>query len=869
MSVSVNGEAAAGRRAATPAGPGTPDMAGTPDKGCVPYGLGAAAGLDAETLGTRGSFMDLLIELGLPAPTGVTIPVGAAPALGDPGCAQMAVSTVLDLPTGGSPGGQPGLLRLTASAPVELAGLPPQATCLGLTPDNVGHHAAVLGRPTQLHAAWAATIRLAAEHALGIPPATISDVTLDVPDPVDQVAALLKICAAEGRPYPVTVADQVAIAASALLARWTTPRAARARKAQGLPADLGIALHLEVQPGGDWDRIGYGVATSRDAATGAFVPSGRFHRGFAASARTADDGEPLEALPVGRDQLTAALRALESALRGVVEVPFEYVDDEIRLFGARVDPQPPGRAVVAVSVELALVGAIDRDSAVQAVTPDVVRQLLHPRLQLTGRESVLARGLPASPGAARGHVALTSERAVELVTDGTPVILVTTETTPADLPGMLAAQAIVTSRGGSASHAAVVARGIGRPAVCGVQQLTIDHAARVVRAGDAVVREGDVVSVDGWSGTVYRGEVAIGRAEPMPELVTLLDWADGLRVLGIRANADTAGQTASALALGAEGVGLCRTEHQFLGERLPLIQRVLLAYDAETEERALRELGAAQREDFRDLLRAVGDRPVTVRLLDAPLHEFLPAHGEWAAPVPPELAQSLTEANPMMGVRGVRLAALHPGLYPAQARALFGAWLDVAAEGIHPLLEVMVPLVSTAQELRFAAALIRDEAGLVEERTGVALPYRIGTMVETPRAALLAGRLAEVAEFLSFGTNDLSQLTFGLSRDDVERQLMTPYLDQGLLAANPFVELDPDGVGELLSLAITRARAVRPDVKLGLCGEHGGDPGSVALCHRLGLDYVSCSPQRVSVARLAAAHAAMADGRTRVEGVGG
>jgi pyruvate,orthophosphate dikinase len=373
------------------------------------------------------------------------------------------------------------------------------------------------------------------------------------------------------------------------------------------------------------------------------------------------------------------------------------------------------------------------------------------------------------------------------------------------------------------------------------------------------VREGDVVSVDGWTGAVYAGDVPVGKAEPMPELVRLLEWADGMRRLGVRANADTAEQTRAAIALGAEGIGLCRTEHQFLGDRLPLVQDLLLASGDDAERRALAGLAAAQREDYRELLRAVGDRPVTVRLLDAPLHEFLPAGGAWAAAsgAASRSHEALHEVNPMMGVRGVRLAALHHGLYPAQAGALFQAWLDVVAEGVRPRLEVMIPLVSTVEELRFAARLVRDEARAVGERAGVEVPYRIGTMVETPRAALLAGRLAAEAEFLSFGTNDLTQLTFGLSRDDVERRLMTPYLEQGLLAANPFVSLDPDGVGELVALAAARARATRPDVRLGLCGEHGGDPGSVELCHRLGLDYVSCSPGRVPVTRLAAARAAL------------
>ncbi len=817
--------------------------------GAIRFGCGSTTA-GAEVLGTRGEALDRLVALGLPAPRGVTVPVGGAELLTGLDGARTVLEQVP---------GPDGLLRLSASAPVELAGLPPDVVCLGLTAANLERYASLLGRSEELYALWAPTIRLIAEQCLLVPAAVISGVVLDLPDPRDQVPALLELCRSEGSgPFPDSTAGQVALAAGALLARWASPRAARARRVQSLPEELGLALHLEAQVVDAWESIGHGIAVSRDGASGGFAPNGRIFRGLRGAAAPADGGEDLSALAGRREQLTAALRVLEGDLRGMVEVRFDFSQQGLSLVAARLERQPPARALVALSVELGGTGVIDRAHAVGAVPAEVVRQMLHPRLRLTGEERLLTRGLPASPGAALGRVALSSQDAVELVAAGSPVILVAAETTPADLPGMLAAQAIVTSRGGSASHAAVVARGIGRPAVCGASQLSIDVGTGVVRAGDEQVRAGDVVSVDGWTGAVYHGHVPVGRAEPMPELLTLLEWADGLRRLGVRANADTAGQATAAITLGAEGIGLCRTEHQFLGDRLPLIQAVLLAQHPEAEQRALAGLAAAQREDFRDLLRAVGDRPVTVRLLDAPLHEFLPAGAEFGEPGMAELAGALHEVNPMMGVRGVRLAVLHRGLYPAQAAALFEAWVDVAAEGTRPRLEVMVPLVSTVEELTFSAGLIRAEAARVSAERGVAVPYRIGTMVETPRAALLAGHLAREAEFLSFGTNDLTQLTFGLSRDDVEHQLMLPYLEQGMFAANPFVALDPDGVGELVALAAARARAVRPDVKLGLCGEHGGDPESVALCHRLGLDYVSCSPQRVPIARLTAAHAAIA-----------
>ncbi len=485
-------------------------------------------------------------------------------------------------------------------------------------------------------------------------------------------------------------------------------------------------------------------------------------------------------------------------------------------------------------------------TAVGSVTALDIETLLHPQMQLTGAEAEFARGLPAAAGAAVGRIALSSERAVEWSEKSDPVILVADETSPGDLPGMLAAKAIVTVRGGLAAHAAVVARGLGRPAVCGATTLRINHAAGTVTSAGLSLAEGDLISVDGSSGIIYAGAVHVVPPRPGGDLEGLLRRADTVRRLGVRANADNGRDAALAIQYGAEGVGLCRTEHQFLGERLPVVRRYLLATDADEEAAALVELAAAQKEDFLDLLAVTGNRPVTVRLLDAPLHEFL--------------GESAHEVNPMLGLRGVRLALLRTELYPAQARALFSAWVDLAATGVEPQLEVMVPLVALAGELASAVQSIHRAAGEVEASTGVTVPYTVGTMVETPRAALIAGQLAGMAQFLSFGTNDLTQLTYGFSRDDVEAQLLTAYVERKLLPVSPFASLDPEGVGELLRTAIAAARRVNPAIKLGICGEHGGDPASIELCERLGLDYVSCSPSRVPGARLAAAHAAVAVG---------
>lgn len=829
-----------------------------PGRLLVPYGQGRIRGHDADELGAHGAAMDRLVALGLPVVPGLTVPAGAAASLCEPGTARAAVDLIEQL-SGRRIGdtGRPLLLRLSASAPTEIAGLPPDLACLGVTSTGADGLCAVIGRADALYEVWAATVRMIAEHALDVPGAVLDDILLDTPEPRARVDALLSLVARHGsQPFPDDPAQQLALAARALLVRWDSPRARRSRKAQRLPADLGVALHVQALRIGPADRSGYGTAVSRHPETGRLSPQGSFFRGVRRSAPPPHTGEPLDRLTGGTALLEHSLLTLERHLRAPVSVDFEVRDDEISLLAASAQQRPPLRASVCLAADLARDGALGHEEAVLRIGPAQVQELLHPQLRLTGGEELLVKGLPASPGAATGVVVLSSERALELGADGTPVVLVAQETTPADVPGMLASVAVLTGSGGIASHAAVVARGAGKPAVCGAEGLRMDRAAGAVRIGDRLLREGDPVSLDGRTGAVYAGTLSVSVAGPPPELSTLLAWADGMRRLGVRANADTAAEVGTAVALGAEGVGLCRTEHQFLGDRLPLIRRVILAADPAARHEALVGLERAQHEDFGALLAAVGNRPVTVRLLDAPLHEFLPAPGHAPDAAEEQRAAALREANPMLGLRGVRLALLHERLYPAQAEALFAAWADVAATGVRPELEVMIPLVSLPEELAAAAAYVRGAAEAVAARTGVEVPYRLGTMIETPRAALLAGELAEHAEFFSFGTNDLTQLTYGFSRDDVERQVLATYQERGLLTASPFARLDPHGVGALIALAVERARSVRPGIKLGVCGEHGGDPESIAFCDDLGLDYVSCSAHRVPVARMAAAHSA-------------
>jgi len=810
----------------------------------VPYGQGRARGMDQAELGSHGVEVDRLVAIGLPVVPGFTVPVSQAASLARPDVAHAAVDLLQQLAGRqiGDPS-HPVVMRLLAStsvtgatgAPVDLAGLGITTRTAALLDGIVGGGA--------LYDVFAAVIRYVGEHGSGVSGDDFADADYTATTHAERAAAFLELCRAAGHPFPDDPAEQVALAAEATLKRWNSPRARRHRRGQGLPEHLGIALHIQAVRIGPPDAAGHGVAESRDPVTGRFDPTGTFRRGVRRTANDDRPGESLEHLPGGRDILISALRTLELHLHGAASVEFEVRDGELALLAARKIERPAPRTAIRLAVDLADAGIIDDESAVRSVRNEDLEALLHPQVQLTGREAEFARGLPAAAGAAVGRIVLSSDRAVEWSEKGDAVILVSEETSPGDLAGILAAKGIVTSRGGLAAHAAVVARGLGRPAVCGATNLRIDHANRAVLSAGHALAEGDVVSVDGSTGIVYSGAVNVVPPRPGSDLDSLLGRADGLRRMGVRANADNGRDAALAVQNGAEGIGLCRTEHQFLGDRLPLVRRYLLATDTEEEAEALVALAAAQKEDFLDLLTVMDARPVTVRLLDAPLHEFL--------------GDSAHEVNPMLGLRGVRLALMRTELYPAQATALFSAWVELSAKGVTPQLEVMVPLVAVAGELATAIEGIHGAAADIEAHTGITVPYTVGTMIETPRAALIADQLAVQAQFMSFGTNDLTQLTYGFSRDDVEAQLLSTYVERNLMPVSPFASLDPDGVGSLIRTAVAEARRVNPTIKLGICGEHGGDPASIELCERIGLDYVSCSPARVPGARLAAAHAAI------------
>ena len=833
------------------------------DVGLVPFGLGFERGLDTRSLCTRGVQMETLAGLGLPVATGLTVPVPNVSGMVTVDRAAAAVNlleTIAGRTVGSTtPDGGTLLLRLSASAPVRAVGLPPDLVAIGIQGARIPEGL----RPkmaADLTAAWWKTSSFIAEYALGVPADEISALGLDHDDPADRIEPLLALCDSTGTTtFPVSVSGQLAAGAAAMLARWNSPRAARARRTQQLPVDLPLGLHLETVIVTDHNEAGHGHAISRDLKSGLFAPNGAFRHGVRSTGERQMLGHPLSSLPGGVAMLTGVLAELEGRLGSVALVDFEYGPEGLVLVGLEEYRRTSARVATSLAVDLATRGITDERTAVSAIRPRHVLELLHPQPKLTGQEVQLVTGLAASPGAAVGRIVLSSEEAVEMAERGETVILVAAETSPGDLPGMMASAGILTVTGGSASHAAVVARGMGLPAICGASGLRIDRVAGTISCGDHVLTAGSVISIDGDTGIVYIDAVAIERPEPSASLATVLSWGDDVRRLGVRANADTGVDAALAIDNGAEGIGLCRTEHMFLGERLPLIRRVILSHNPEVEEAALAALAAAQREDFRDLLLAVGNRPVTIRLLDAPMHEFLPATAAEAEDEhQARMVEHLHEENPMMGVRGVRLALLHEGLYPAQVEGLFNAWVDVSTQhGIQPELEVMVPLVSIPDELLMMVRLMRRVNQEVASRTGIVVKFKIGTMVETPRAALMADQLAQWAEFLSFGTNDLTQLTYGFSRDDVERRMLGTYLEKGLLTVSPFSELDDPGVAALMRIAVDKARSVKPDIKLGICGEHGGDPVSIALCEDLGLDYVSCSPSRVPVARLAAAHAVL------------
>ncbi|WP_196441221.1 pyruvate, phosphate dikinase [Planomonospora sp. ID67723] len=687
-----------------------------------------------------------------------------------------------------------------------------------------------------------------------------------------------------GADFPADPREQLLMAVTAVFESWNAPRAVLYRRQERIPAELGTAVNICTMVFGNCGMdSGTGVAFTRDPGSGQQGVYGDYLQNaqgedVVAGIRNTLPLQELERLDKNSyDELMRIMEKLENHYRDLCDIEFTIETGKLWMLQTRVGKRTAG-AAFRIAVQLVDQGLIDLDEAVRRVTGDQLAQLMFPRFAKDETRKRLTRGMNASPGAAVGKAVFSSERAVELAARGEAVILVRRETNPDDLAGMIAAHGVLTSRGGKTSHAAVVARGMGKTCVCGAEELEVSTKERRFTApGGVVVAEGDVISIDGSSGEVFLGEVPVvaspvveyfeGSCAEDDELVgavhRIMTHADAVRRLDVRANADNAEDAARARRFGAQGIGLCRTEHMFLGERRQLVEDLVLAGTDDERERALAALEPLQRADFTEIFRAMDGLPVTIRLIDPPLHEFLPDYTELSVKVAlagEEASEKdrallaavkrLHEQNPMLGLRGVRLGLVIPGLFAMQVRAIAEAAKEVPGARA----EIMIPLVGAVQELEH----VKDEAtGILAE---IGVEALVGTMIEVPRAALTAGQIAEAAEFFSFGTNDLTQMTWGFSRDDVEAAFFSRYLDLGVFGVSPFETLDRDGVGRLVRLAAEEGRRTRPDLKLGICGEHGGDPDSIHFCHEAGLDYVSCSPFRIPVARLEAGRATLTGG---------
>ena len=677
----------------------------------------------------------------------------------------------------------------------------------------------------------------------------------------------------QGAKIPDDPRVQLHEAIAAVFHSWNTERAKTYRRINGIPDDLGTAANVQTMVFGDLGPTsGTGVCFTRDPSTGENVPFGDYlpqaqGEDVVAGIRNTLSLDDLADLhPDIHAELLETMGRLEKATRDMADIEFTIERNKLWILQTRSGKRTAA-AAVRIATDMVDEGLISSEEAVLRVDPAQLEQLERPRLAAKLDAQPVATGIGASPGAAQGIVTYDADRAVTLAAEGKDVVLVSAETTPDDIHGMHAARGILTSQGGKTSHAAVVARGMGKPAVTGAAALVVDEETATGHIGDLVIREGDPITIDGTTGSVYLGMLDLIEPQATPELERLLAWADDIRQIGVRANADTAADATKARAAGAEGIGLARTEHMFMGERLNIVQRVILADDDRERRRALRDLSASQIEDFEALLEAMDGLPVVVRLLDPPLHEFLPDRFELQAQMV-ELARkgkpidalqhmaarvaTFEEDNPMLGLRGVRLGLVVSELYEMQTKAAVDAVIRRLDAGGDPHLEIMIPLVSAVEELRRMREMILR---VIAETGRTDLHIPIGTMIELPRAALTAGAIAKVAEFFSFGTNDLTQMTYGLSRDDAEGSFLGQYLEEGILTSDPFQTIDIEGVGRLIRLAAKEGKEANPTLQLGVCGEHGGDPDSIAFCREVGLDYVSCSPPRVHVARLAAAQA--------------
>ncbi|MCY4548053.1 MAG: pyruvate, phosphate dikinase [Defluviicoccus sp.] len=880
------------------------------------FGAGTADGGAEmrELLGGKGANLAEMCSLGLPVPPGFTITTAVCNAYFGSGDAYpRGLAAEIDgalaeiehsVGAGFGDAKNPLLVSVRSGAPASMPGMMDTVLNLGLNDRTVEGLAARAGDRRFAFDSYRRFIQMYGSVVLGIEHHFFEDLlenhklesgaVLDTEIDAGGWEALVgryKALVAErlGEPFPQDEREQLWGAIGAVFESWMNRRAVTYRKLHDIPAHWGTAVNVQAMVFGNMgEDCATGVAFTRDPSSGENVFYGEYlpnaqgedvvagirtprHLTRAArEAAEADAPSMEETMPAAYGALCGIRGTLEAHYRDMQDIEFTVQSGTLWMLQTRAAKRT-ARAALRAACEMVDEGLIDRAQAVGRIDPLSIDQLLHPTLDPAAPRTRFVRGMPASPGAASGRAVFSADEAETRARAGEKVILVRTETSPEDIHGMHAALGILTSRGGSTSHAAVVARGMGRPCVVGASELAIDYRAQAMTARGVTVKAGQTITIDGSAGEVMLGAVATVEPELSGDFGRLMGWADAFRGLGIRANAETPADAETAIHFGAEGIGLSRTEHMFFdAERIVAVRRMIVAATEEDRRAALARLLPMQRDDFADLFRIMDGRPVTIRLLAPPLHEFLP-RGEdeiagvaAAAGVSAEAvrrrAHELAEVNPMLGHRGCRLGITYPEIYEMQARAIFEAAARVIVQDAKPVLpEVMIPLIATKAEFDLLKTLVDRVAREVAEAEDVELDYMTGCMIELPRAALRAGEIAGTAEFFSYGTNDLTQTVFGLSRDD-SSGFIRAYDELGVLERDPFVSIDVDGVGELVRIATERGRATRPDIKLGICGEHGGDPDSVAFCHRIGLDYVSCSPYRVPIARLAAAQAAIAEG---------
>ena len=866
---------------------------------------------DKNLLGGKGANLDGMASIGLPVPPGFTITTEMCTRYYDDGevfpesLREEVANGIAHIEgvTGKKFGdvADPLLVSVRSGARVSMPGMMDTVLNLGLNDETVKGLVAASGDARFAWDSYRRFIQMYSDVVLELDHGSFEEAleiakedkgfTLDTELSADDLQALVstykKLVEEQwGKPFPQDVNDQLWGAVGAVFGSWQSERAKVYRRLNDIPGGWGTAVNVQAMVFGNMgDTSATGVAFTRDPATGERAYYGEFlinaqgedvvagirtPQYLTKQARERAGAKPAsmeEAMPETYVELARVFDLLETHYRDMQDIEFTVERGKLWMLQTRSGKRT-AKAALKIAVDMANEGLITEAEAVARVDAAALDQLLHPTLDPKAPRDVLTKGLPASPGAASGQVVFDADTAERLAEMGEAVILVRVETSPEDIHGMHAAKGILTARGGMTSHAAVVARGMGRPCVSGAGSLAIDSKAKTMRIGSREVKEGDIITIDGASGEVMFGSVATVQPELAGDFGTLMVWADKVRRLKVRTNAETPADCRTAREFGAEGIGLCRTEHMFFdAARITAVRQMILADSEKGRRAALDKLLPEQRKDFTEIFEVMAGLPVTIRLLDPPLHEFLPHQESEFAEVAQaagvsvdELkrrANELHEFNPMLGHRGCRLGVTYPEIYEMQARAIFEAACDIAEKsGAAPIPEVMVPLVATKRELELMKDVIDITAKAVFAEKGRTIDYLVGTMIELPRAALKAGEIAEVGAFFSFGTNDLTQTTLGVSRDDAGR-FLTTYVDKGIFPRDPFVSIDVEGVGQLIELAAERGRATRPDIKLGICGEHGGDPASIAFCEQTGLDYVSASPYRVPIARLAAAQAAL------------